>query len=174
MRRLMLLRHGSPVPFESAASDLARPLNPRGREEAARMGAYLGEEHLIPDLAVVSPARRAREAWDKVGLRLGAVPVRSEPQLFGASADTLLRIVCATQAGVRTLLLIGHNPGFLDLAKRLAVAGDLDAQRRLMQGYPPAGLAVIDFAIEDWREAAPPVATLIRFVTPRMMGLPGD
>ena len=79
----------------------------------------------------------------------------SEANLSGASPDGILTMLRGLEAGARTLLMVGHNPGFEDLAKLLAGSGNGDSQARLMQGYPPAGLAVIDFSVEDWPEAAP-------------------
>jgi phosphohistidine phosphatase len=151
--------------------DLARPLTPKGLEEAARVGVYLADEQLIPDLALISSAQRARETWDVARGRLGDVPARSEPRLYGASPDGILTMLRGIEAGVRTLLMVGHNPGFEELAKLLAGSGDHDSQARLMQGYPPAGLAVIDFSVEDWGEAAPHSGRLDRFVTPCSLGL---
>src|SRR3546814_11572611 len=58
------------------SSDL-RPLAPRGRRAAAAMGAYLRTERLIPDFALCSTARRARETFVLAAAELdGDVPVR--------------------------------------------------------------------------------------------------
>ena len=59
MPRLILLRHAKSA-WPDGAPDVDRPLAKRGREAAPRMGGYLAEEGLIPDLVLVSPARRAR------------------------------------------------------------------------------------------------------------------
>jgi len=42
--------------------DFDRPLAERGREDAALIGKVLAREGLTPDLALVSPARRASSA----------------------------------------------------------------------------------------------------------------
>jgi phosphohistidine phosphatase len=44
----------------------------------------------------------------------------------------------------------------------------------MAKGYPTAGLAVIDFAVEDWAEAAPGGGRLDRFVTPESLGIGPD
>ena len=43
--------------------DRDRPLTARGRVDAQRVGDYVAHHSLIPDLAIVSPARRTRETW---------------------------------------------------------------------------------------------------------------
>ena len=50
----------------------------------------------------------------------------------------------------RSLLLVGHNPGFHDLAVALIASGDVTARERLNENLPTAGLVVIDLALDDW------------------------
>jgi hypothetical protein len=57
--RLVLLRHAEAEEF--GASDAERVLTPRGRTAAAAVGTWLVSRSAVPDLAVVSPAARARE-----------------------------------------------------------------------------------------------------------------
>ncbi len=173
MRRLMLLRHAK-SDWPDGMADLDRPLAPRGREAAPRMGAYLAEEGLLPDLALVSPARRTQETFDLVAPHLGGPDSRTEPRIYEAPAERLLEVVRETPGAVRTLLLVGHNPGSEDLARRLVGHGDRYAFARLNQKYPTAGLAVIDFAVEEWSEVAPRGGRLDRFVTPKTIGAGED
>lgn len=134
------------------------------------MAAYLAEEALFPDLVLVSPARRTQETWDFVRERLGQVPMQTEPRIYEAPAERLLEVVHDTGPQVRTLLMIGHNPGFADLARLLVGHGDRYAFARLSQKYPTAGLAVIDFAVETWDAVAARGGRLDRFVTPKALG----
>ncbi|HEY8564040.1 MAG TPA: histidine phosphatase family protein [Beijerinckiaceae bacterium] len=173
MRRLLLLRHAK-SDWPEGVQDLDRALAPRGREAAPRMGAYLAAEHLLPDLVVVSPARRTRETWDLVRPFLGDVETRVEPRLYEATVDRLLEVVRDADAEARALLMIGHNPGFEDLARRLTGHGDRYAFARLAQKYPTAGLAVIDFPLERWAEVEPRAGRLDRFVTPKTLGADAD
>ena len=173
MRRLLLLRHAKSARPEGVR-DFDRPLSKRGREAAPRIGAYLADERLVPDLALVSPARRARETWDLVKPRLGEVSERFEPRIYEAMADRLLAVVRETGSEIGALLMVGHNPGFEELAKRLAGSGERDAQKQLAWKYPTAALAVINLTIEDWADAAPRSGRLQRFVTPRSLGVQED
>src|SRR4051812_16076748 len=173
MHRLMLLRHAK-TDRPAGVRDVDRPLARRGRRASPRMGAYLAEAGLIPDLALVSPAQRAGQTWDLAKPPLGAVPEQSEPRLYEASVETLLAIVRETDPGVKTLLMVGHNPGFEKLAVHLVGEGEAAARARLADKFPTAAVAVIDFAIEDWRAVAPGSGRLERFVTPRALESDGD
>ena len=64
MRRLMLLRHAKSDWTAPGARDHDRPLSPRGREAAPKMGAYMARHALVPDLIVASTAARVGEALD--------------------------------------------------------------------------------------------------------------
>jgi phosphohistidine phosphatase len=169
VRRLMLLRHATAAPL-GAGGDLERPLAESGRAAAQAIGAYLRNEQLLPDLVLVSPARRTRETWEALAASIEA-PVRSEQRLYDGDPERLLAVVRETDASVRGLLVVGHNPGTADLARRLVGHGDRYAFARMAKGYPTAGLAVIDFAAEDWAEVAPGAGRLERFVTPESLGL---
>ena len=170
MRRLMLLRHAKSN-WPTGVADRERPLAARGREAAPVMGRYLADELLLPDLVLVSPARRTVETWDLVAPMLPSRPaVRFEPRIYEAGADRLLDVVQEIEGDVRALLLIGHNPGFADLATELTGHGDRYAAARIAQKYPTCGLAVLDFAVENWRDVAARGGRLDRFVTPASLG----
>ena len=66
MRRLMLLRHAKSDWTAPGARDHDRPLSPRGREAAPKMGAYMARHALVPDLIVASTATRVSETLDLV------------------------------------------------------------------------------------------------------------
>ena len=103
-RRLLLLRHAKSA-WPEDVPDFDRPLAPRGRKAAKRIGAYLTDKQLVPDLALISPARRARETWDRVRPHLGRIGERSEARLYEAAAGGLLAIVRETEPEVGALLI---------------------------------------------------------------------
>ena len=170
MPRLLLLRHGKAA--RSSGDDLDRPLARRGREAARRMGHYLVDEDLRPDLALVSPARRTQETWNLVKESVGDVPARSEPRIYEAPPDRLLSVLKGVEPGVGSLLMVGHNPGLEELLHLLIPLQDRYDNPGAITKYPTAGLAVVD--VPGWPELSPRSGRLDRFVTPRSLGLDGD
>jgi phosphohistidine phosphatase len=72
------------------------------------------------DLAVVSPANRARTTWALVTAELNSEPpVRTDDRAYAASADQLLDIARELPDDVHTVVLVGHNPGIEVLASLL-------------------------------------------------------
>jgi phosphohistidine phosphatase len=134
------------------------------------MGDYLKSERLEPDLVLISPSRRTQETWERVQPFLGEIETRREGRIYEAPVGRLLEVLREVTPETRTLLVIGHNPGFEELAKLLIGEGDMDGILRLGQKYPTAGLAVIDFALDDWSHVAHKSGRLERFVTPKSLG----
>jgi phosphohistidine phosphatase len=174
MRRLILLRHAK-SDWPNGVSDRERPLAARGRNDAPRIGRYLAEEMLLPDLVLVSPALRTRETWALMSAQLPeVVPMALEPRIYEAPPEQLLAAIKEQSDDVRVLMLIGHNPGSQELALMLTGFGDRYAASRLAAKYPTAGLAVLDLPEGGWGDLAPRSCRLDRFITPATLGLGPD
>lgn len=169
MKRLLLLRHAKSA-WPEGVADHDRPLAARGRRDAPRMGAYLASAGLQPDFALVSSARRTQETWALVAPALhGSCPFLTVPSIYEAEPPAILAAIRNAPEASETLLVIGHNPGFENLAALLAPAGDGDALARLKEKYPTAGLAVIRFDVTHWSDIAPGTGLLDAFVVPKAL-----
>jgi len=146
MRTLFLLRHAKSSWDDPDLGDYDRPLAHRGRKAAAAMGVAMAERGWLPDLALVSPALRARDTWERLAAELPApVETRFETAIYMASPDDLLGLLRAAPETARTVLLVGHNPGLEDCAGLLAGPGsDPEARSRLAEKFPTAALARFD------------------------------
>lgn len=173
MRRLMLLRHAKTESDAPSGEDIDRCLDERGRDDAAAIGAWMAARRLNADGVLVSTAVRARQTWDIVAPLLGDAPADAValPALYLAEPADILRTIHCTAADVGRLLVIGHNPGLHELALMLSGDGAGDARARLHGNLPTCGLAVIDFDIADWRDAAFQRGRLEHFVSPKRLRL---
>lgn len=169
MKQLLLLRHAKSA-WPDGVADHDRPLGDRGRRGAPRMGAYIAKAGLRPDFALVSSARRTQETWDLVAPELKTpCPSRTVPSIYEADPSAILAAIRQAPEESGTVLVIGHNPGFEDLALLLAPTGETEAISRLKEKYPTAGLAVIALDIERWTDATPGKGWLEIFATPKMV-----
>jgi len=170
MRRLILLRHAKSDWSALGAPDRTRELAPRGRESAAKIGAYMARHALIPDLALCSTATRARQTWDLMAESFSdRPPTTYDDRLYEVGAKTILDVIKETKPDVHVLTVIGHNPGLHDLAELLIASGDIETRQRLLEKFPTGGLAGIDFPIDDWGKLHPKAGRLDRFVAPRQL-----
>lgn len=124
-RRLLLLRHAKATTADPGPNaeqhDHARDLAERGRHDASSMGRALRRLSLKPDLALVSSARRTERTWALLGRFDDPQPaVTITDQLYLAEPFELLSVLRRTPDTIRTVLLIGHNPGIHQLALQLA------------------------------------------------------
>jgi phosphohistidine phosphatase len=166
MRTLLLLRHGKAVE-EAPGGDAERGLAPRGVRASERMGRYLEDRGLVPDLVLCSTARRARQTWAAAATSLRrAPPVEHDRALYLAHPSRILARVREAPGDVHTLLVVGHNPGFHELAYELA---DTAAVRDRLGKFPTAGLARCTLDSDDWSEAAPGLLRFVELVVPRQL-----
>lgn len=167
MRRLMLLRHAK-ADRPAGVRDEERALSPRGRDSSAEVGAYMARHGLRPDLAVVSPSTRTRETWTLLAPAFGkSPPARFEERLYEADAEDIIDVARETPGKVHTLLVVGHNPGFHEVANTLIASGDVEARERLNERFPTAALVVIDLPFDDWTRIHRASGRLDRFIAPR-------
>lgn len=116
---LVLLRHAK-SDWSGDQADLARPLAKRGRRQAPDAGRWLATHINGFDLAVVSPATRARSTWDLVAAELDTPPpTRIDDRVYAAPDRELLAVVRELPDDLRTVVLVGHNPGLEDLVSTL-------------------------------------------------------
>jgi phosphohistidine phosphatase len=170
MRQLLLLRHAKSARGDPAITDHARPLTEGGRAAVVALRRAMLDLGLAPDVVLVSSARRtmqtleALEPWDENPL------IEPMDKLYLATAPQMLGILRGVADTVRSLLVIGHNPGLHDLALTLAGSGPIQVQgavtRQLAEGFPTGALAEFTVA-PRWSELAGGGGRLVRFLCPK-------
>ena len=161
MKTLLILRHAK-TQSDAPAGDHARELIERGHRNAAAMGAYIHNLSGIPDAIITSDATRARQTAEIVALAVDfTAPLTVEPRLYAADPDTLLAAVRRIPDKVQTAIIVGHNPGFEELAA--ALAGQPEQGVRL----PTAGLALLELDVERWDSVRAGTGRLREVATPR-------
>jgi phosphohistidine phosphatase len=149
-RTLIVLRHAK-SDWSGDDADFDRPLGKRGRRQAPEAGRWLADNIGSIDLAVVSPANRARTTWDLAAAELRHFPPTwMDDDVYAASLSQLLRIVRALPDDVHCAVLVGHNPEVAELVSRLT--GE-------QVPMPTSALAVIALA-GAWSSAGRSTATL--------------
>jgi phosphohistidine phosphatase len=167
VKLLCLLRHAKSSWADDDLPDLERPLTGRGRKAAGRIAAYLAEHRVEPDLVLCSPARRTRQTLELVRPALpDTAEVAIEDSLYGAASQDLLARLQRVPDSVDRVLLIGHNPGLQQLAARLAPPGE----RRRLDHFPTAALALLALPAGDWTDLDRRPAQLVALVIPRELG----
>ncbi len=137
MQRLILLRHGKADSVSTLGGDIERGLTDRGRRDAALMGRVLADAGFIPDLVLVSSARRTRETWEEVSPAFPNAAAEVSRGLYLASREHLLHTLGATGDTADCLMIIGHNPGLHELALACASPEQID-EAGALDSFPTA------------------------------------
>ena len=179
MRRLMLLRHAKTETDAPSGRDQDRRLDDRGHRDAAQIGEWIAAHPPFPDSVLVSHAVRARQTWDIAWTamkdRVASPQVEILPELYGADPAQLLQTIRMAEAtDPKGLMLIGHNHGMHELALTLTGSGDAAAKKALEHNLPTSGLAIFDFAIDDWNDVAFRRGKLVLFVSPKLLKQTSD
>jgi len=114
---LLLIRHAKAESF--ASSDSARALTEQGREQARKVGQFLEQQQLVPDLTLASPLVRARQTAEIICDASGAgQPSIAAWLACGMRPSTALSELTAYHEFQR-IAIVGHNPDFEYLAEWL-------------------------------------------------------
>ena len=144
MKTLFLIRHAkSSWTFDLPDHD--RPLGKRGRKDVGRMGKYLVEKQIAPEVYITSTASRAfytaLHICDHFGTKEDAIQLNKD--LFHAGPDEILAVIQSAPACDR-LAIFGHNPGFTDSANLLV--------NKSIDNIPTCGVVGISFNVGDWKD----------------------
>lgn len=171
MLQLLLLRHAKSSWDDPALEDHERQLTKRGTKAARRMGRYLADENIMPDLIVSSDAIRTRAT---LTLLMAAAapdpmpPITFSDDLYLPGAQTILDVVRREAGAARSVMVVAHNPGLQALALSLTRSGAKRDLEALAMKFPTAALAELTFdAAAQWDDVAPASGHLARLVVPR-------
>ena len=172
MLTLLLLRHAKAVQHVPDG-DHARPLTPGGVAAAERLGSHLADRGLLPDIAYVSGSVRTSQTFD--ALQIGAKKIlsgRSDESLYNASATQMRDMMRHFETASTTTMIVGHNPGIMDLSIALGRDGDLVEMERMRNRFPPCSLSILTFDTDHWRDAGASGGRLDLFVIPEDLVAP--
>ena len=141
-KQLLILRHAKSDHADPRLRDHDRPLNQRGREAAHRMGAFMSERGLLPDLVLYSSSLRTTETLEILQRSSGLeAPTESSDALYLASPTAMLEVLAEHAREEDRVMLVGHNPGSEDVLHVLGLG---------MHEMPTCTLAHVELEIEDW------------------------
>lgn len=167
------MRHAKSDWADRSLSDSDRPLNDRGRAAAPKMGAFMRDSGIVPDLVLCSCAIRTRQTLDLITPHLNpAAEIIFSRELYLASPAEMLGQIQATDDARNHILMIGHNPGTHMLALDLIDPERSDSEdvAGMVGKFPTAALAHFEFDLAAWRRLDCRRGALKFFQTPKMLG----
>jgi len=146
---LYLVRHAKSDWDNEGIADIDRPLKAKGIRNAYEVARRLKLENMIPDLIISSPANRAMHTaiiFARVfGLQTDRFHVSNI--LYESSSDKIIELIKSIDNSYKSLMLVGHNPDFTELANSIVKSQDIEIQT--------SGVAALKFNIGSWDEVLP-------------------
>jgi len=143
-RTLILIRHTKSNWGDFSLPDFDRPIKKERADDAKEMAAKLKELELKPDLIICSPAKRTRQTveffCDK--LKYDYDKIQFDKRIYESSVEDVLQVIRETDATIKTLFVVGHNPSLTDLANMFAENSIVEV--------PTTGVVWLEFATKDW------------------------
>lgn len=166
MSEIHLLRHAKAAPPDDRG-DRERPLEQRGRRAAQAIATWVAEHRLTPDIVLCSPSVRTRQTLDIVASAFLRPPqILLEDGLYLAPARQLLARLRQLPASTASVMIVGHNPGFHELANNLSDVAVGPLSSRVATGFPTGALASYEIGV-TWPAIDYHMGRLIAFVTPK-------
>lgn len=118
MDTLIIVRHAKAESAHLHTRDFDRPLTWQGADDARAAAERISAEYPQVACIVASPARRTQTTAEIIAQRFGisAEAIRFEERMYEAELVTLLEIVKELDALPGNVVLVGHNPGVLELS----------------------------------------------------------
>jgi len=164
MKKLILIRHAKSSWDEPGIGDRERTLNKRGLKDAPIIGAALKKRGVQPDVIVVSLAVRAWTTAELIAdeLEYPREGLVQESSIYAAGLGALMDVVQNIDEEVETACLIGHNPGFEDLANSL-IPG------MVVEHLPTCGVVWMKLKSDTWGAVGVGDGVLVEGFSPKDM-----
>ncbi len=144
MKTLLILRHAKSDWGNGQLSDHERPLNGRGSYDAPRMGAWLRQQEMVPELIISSTAVRALTTAELVAQGMDFEgELRPTRDFYLAGPPTYIEWLNQLPDSYERVMVVGHNPGMEELVSLLT---DKD------KPMTTANVAVVELPIDTWQE----------------------
>lgn len=153
MKTLVIIRHAKSSWEQESMNDFDRPLNERGRSDAPRIGAFLRDKGIKPDLIYSSPANRALTTASLVAhvtnYPLDKIVQVSALYTFDSDLQPIIELLRQIENSVETVFLFGHNDTFTYLTNQFA--------NHRIDHLPTCGAVCLRFVADTWQnfDAAP-------------------
>lgn len=148
MKTLYFIRHAkSSWDFPQLADD-ERPLTEKGIKRTKKLGSYLGNNEILPELIISSYANRAFHTAQIIAKKIGfpEKDIKIDRSIYSSSIDNIFSIIFGISDNYNSIMLFGHNPTFTNLANYFI--------ENKIENLPTSGFVSIEFETENWNEIA--------------------
>lgn len=162
MKTLHILRHAKSDWSEPGQDDIDRNIRAKGIKRTELIINHMVNNQIQPELIISSHALRAIQTAKLVakGIHYPPQAILINPRIYYSNEDQLTQIFFELSDTYASVLLVGHNPAFTDLANYYL-------QEKITY-LPTSGLVSVDFNVDSWVDADRTKILSTRYVYPKM------
>lgn len=163
MKDLYLIRHAKSDWSNPDWTDFERPLNKRGLDNAPRMGEFLKEQNVLPDIIYSSDANRALSTAQILAEKIG-YPINKiikQHSIYESGVQFYLELITGIDDNMNSAFVVGHNPTQTVLINYLTDAG--------VSHLPTCGVAHIQVDSDSWEYVSKSTGRLLNLFTPKKL-----
>ncbi|MEZ4777074.1 MAG: histidine phosphatase family protein [Bacteroidia bacterium] len=162
MKTLVICRHAK-SDWPVGVSDIERPLQQRGINDAKYLGTMLGQQNFEPDLIISSPANRALSTAKIVSGKINYQgEIEIEKKIYESGVSGTLELIHQLPDHADTVMLFGHNPTFEDTVRQLL-------QMSAAFYMPTCAMACMESRSDNWAHFDVRTIHLRWYLIPRLL-----
>lgn len=146
MKTLYFIRHAKSSWDFPQLSDDERPLTEKGIKRTKKMGDFLKNNNVKPEIIISSYANRAFHTAQIIAKKIDFPEknIKVDRSIYSSSIDNIFSIIFGISDEYESVMLFGHNPTFTNLANYF-----LDDK---IENLPTSGFACFQFETDNWNE----------------------
>ena len=143
-RSIIIFRHGKSDWNATYGKDHDRPLSKRGIKASKKMGKYLKNMKIVPDIVISSTAKRTKTTAE-LAIKSGnwSSYFITDNRIYGSSSSFLLELIHLLDDSNKIACFVGHEPTCSSFISLCTFYSD---------DFKTASMAKIDFNIDSWRK----------------------
>ena len=143
-RSIIIFRHGKSDWNATYGKDHDRPLSKRGIKASKKMGEYLKNMKIVPDIVISSTAKRTKTTAE-LAIKSGnwSSYFITDNRIYGCSSSFLLELTHLLDDSNKIACFVGHEPTCSSFISLCTFYSD---------DFKTASMAKIDFNIDSWEE----------------------
>lgn len=158
MKVVIAIRHAKAAWTEPEVKDHLRILDQQGVVDAEKLGQFLLQEGIAPDVVLSSSAiRAARTAAIIVdNLELPSSIIERKDLLYNASAEVILSVVQSVDPAKNIVMIVAHNPGISSFVSLVTDGSPVN--------MGTCDVVVVGFETDEWKSCLPGTGYVSRYI----------
>jgi len=161
MKTIYFIRHAKSS-WDAPISDIDRPLNERGFNDAHHIGDELNKRNIKVDAVYSSVANRAKSTASIVAFKLGfkETNIIEAKDLYDFEGSDDINFIKHLPNEQENVLIFGHNPAFTNIVNNYGSVR--------FDNLPTCGVVAINFDINDWQKLTQGETDF--YILPKLLG----